>query len=639
MTGVYGIPNFTRHSVIKYENSMIKFHTVLFYNKFLKSIVLYKKVLNLCYNFIVLGVKDMIKEYKTFIKDYLELSQTKRLYLFIMMLTAFLYKAFSLLIPFFASWIIKYATIINWKMTFISLGLLLISYLLYSLFLYFNYVIFGKNMNFYYTKLQTRLLNKLITIDDSFTKRISKGKLLNSINTDVLDIGDMADEISEFTMTILQTIAVLIIVSVYNIYFGIVFLVFSLLYVLIRNKLDRKENIYFNKRKRNADQYSDLFSQVLNGLQEIKTFNMLPKLNDKLDYIKNEYSKNYFKQRKYYVCKANDVRFITHTFSIILYLILTFLISKGKFTVDVLVLIIGYFETNINNLDHFIDTTATIREVNISVRRINEILNYKNMAQIPYGDVDNDYIDGIVKFKDVSFSYKDKKIIDNLSLTLMPNKINTIVGASGTGKTSIINLLLRLYKVDSGHIYIDDIDIYNYNKEIYTSNVAVVNQKPFIFNMSIRKNLDFIDTDINNQIEACKRVGIHDFIVSLPQGYNTILREDATNISGGQKQLISLARTILSKSEILLFDEITSSLDPETANIISNLLEDLKKDHTIIMITHKPQLMKKSDRIIVLNKGKIVGDGKHKDLIVSNEYYQWLQSRKLASKIGVFDND
>ena len=157
--------------------------------------------------------------------------------------------------------------------------------------------------------------------------------------------------------------------------------------------------------------------------------------------------------------------------------------------------------------------------------------------------------------------------------------------------------------------------------------------------MSIRKNLDFVDTNINNQIEACKRVGIHDFIVSLPKGYNTILRENATNISGGQKQLISLARTLLSKSEILLFDEITASLDPDTSSNIDTILKDLKKDHTIIMITHKPELMKKADRIIVLNEGKIVGDGTHKQLLESNEYYRDMQTRKSASKLGVFNND
>lgn len=143
--------------------------------------------------------------------------------------------------------------------------------------------------------------------------------------------------------------------------------------------------------------------------------------------------------------------------------------------------------------------------------------------------------------------------------------------------------------------------------------------------MSIRENLNLVDSNKERQIEACKKVGIHDFIMSLPNGYNTVLKEDANNISGGQKQLISLARTLLSKSEILLFDEVTASLDPNTTRHIIKVLKDLKKDHTVIIITHKPKLMKIADNIIVINRGKVVGFGSHKELIKSNKYYQILQ--------------
>ena len=330
---------------------------------------------------------------------------------------------------------------------------------------------------------------------------------------------------------------------------------------------------------------------------------------------------------------------MTHGFSILLYVILLLFMIEGKIKVDVLVLVIGYYETTITYLDNLVDSTSTIREVNIAVERVYSILNYKVNNNISYGNVYNDDIDGIIEFDNVRFGYNSKEIIKGINMKINSNSLTAIVGQSGTGKTSIINLLLRLYKPTSGKILIDGVDIFDYSKEVYKSNVSVVNQKPFIFNMSIRKNLDFVDTNVDNQIEACKRVGIHDFIMSLPKGYNTILRENANNISGGQKQLISLARTLLSKAEILLFDEITSALDPDTSSNIDLVLKDLKKDHTIVMITHKPELMKKADRIIVLHEGKIVGDGKHKELMENNEHYRWLQARKSASKLGVFNND
>lgn len=581
----------------------------------------------------------MIKEYYKFIKSYLKLCQFKVSYFIGMFVTALGYKGFLLLITFFASWIIKYATQSDLKMTYISLGLLVLAYLLNKVFYYINVKLYLKNMNYCYNNLLTRLLDKIVTVDDKFTNHISKGKLLNTVNSDVFQIGDMCDQISELITTIIQVAGVCVIISLYNIYLALIFLMYAILYVGIRNYTDRKASIYLKKQKHAVDRYSSLFSQILSGFQEIKTFDMMPKLKDKLEEIKKQYSQSYITKRKYLIVRDNDIRYMTHGFKLLIYVVLLLLMIDGKMGVDVLVLVTGYYETVITYLDRLITSTATIREVNVAVERVNSIFSYKVSDDITYGNVYNDNIDGIIEFNNVRFAYNKKEVIKGINLKIEANSLTAIVGQSGTGKTSIINLLLRLYKPTSGTILIDGVDIFDYSKEVYKSNVSVVNQKPFIFNMSIRKNLDFVDTNIHHQIEACKRVGIHDFIESLPQGYNTILRENATNISGGQKQLISLARTLLSRSEVLLFDEITSSLDPETSSHIDVILKDLKRDHTIIMITHKPELMKKADRIIVLHEGMIVGDGKHKDLIKNNEHYKWLQARKSASKLGVFDND
>lgn len=581
----------------------------------------------------------MIKEYYQFIKEYLRLANPRKDYLLITFLTALFYKAFALLIPFFASWFIKYATVGDFNTTYLSLAFLGISYVLYHLFLYFNYRIYGKNMQYCYTNLHTKILNKLMTVDENFNKKISKGKLLNSINSDVLDIGDMLDTLSELLMTLIQVLAVFVIISCFNIYLSVIFAIYAYIYIASRNYYDKKVNEYYEKQKKNNDQYSSLFSQILNGLQEIKTFHMLPKLHQKLNKIKKEYSKNYMTKRKYYVRRENDVRFITHTFSILLYIVLVLLMIRNIIRVDILVLVIGYFESMIAYLDDVIESSSTIREVNVAVKRVDTILHYRSKEMLSFGDYEKENIKGVLEFENVSFSYGNKEVIKDMNLKIIPKQITAIVGESGTGKTSIFNLILRLYQVDKGTILLDGNDIYEYKKSSYSSMISVVNQKPFIFNMSIRKNLDFVDKDIGHQIDACKRVGIHDFISTLPDGYNTILREDATNISGGQKQLISLARTLLTKSKVLLFDEITSSLDPETADHITHLLKDLKKDHTIIMITHKPELMKRADRIVVIKEGKIVGDGTHKELMKNNTHYAWLQTKKSASKMGVFDND
>ena len=289
-------------------------------------------------------------------------------------------------------------------------------------------------------------------------------------------------------------------------------------------------------------------------------------------------------------------------------------------------LLISYYDKAKESINNIMSFDVSIMEESVSLYRINEIINYGNNVLKLDGIVHNDNIIGLVEFKNVSFKYNKLPILKNISFVAKPNQVTAIVGKTGAGKTTIFNLLLKMYKADHGKILIDDLNIYEYSKDVYNSNISVVNQKTFIFNMSISANLSLIDSNKKRQIDACKRVRIHDFIMSLPDGYNTILKEDATNISGGQKQLLSLARALLTTSEIILLDEVTSSLDPNTTNKIINLLDDLKSDHTLIIITHNKDLMKIADNLIVLNDGKIECVGKHDELIKNNDIYKQLNS-------------
>lgn len=580
----------------------------------------------------------MIKEYYNFIKDYLKLAELKISYVLINMLSAFFYKGFSILLPLIGSLIIKYLTQHNAEYTYIALLGFLVTYISYNIALFINYKIYGANMNYCYDKLTKKVLDKLLSVDNNFTRVISKGRLMNSVNSDIINIGDMNDRISEVVTGVIQIIAVLVIVAIYNIYLALILILFALIYIYIRNESDRKANYYHNKVVNQDDKYSTLLTQIVSGLQEIKTFNMLPKIKNKLNVIQNRFKKTYGIKRDYVTVRDNDVRALVYIFRYILYLVLVILLAIKKIDVSVLVLIVSYHEYLVTYINDLIASTAKIREVNTAVNRINDILNY-NSEEIAFGVIDTDDIHGIIEFKNVSLEIKNKLILKNINLKIDHNEVVAIVGEAGSGKTTLLNLLLRLLKPTKGKITLDNINIFDFNKEVYSNNVSVVNQKPFIFNMSIRKNLNFVDTDIKNQIEACKKAGIHEFIETLPNGYNTILRENGSNISGGQKQMISIARTILSEAEVLLLDDITTSLDPDTAKLVPKLINNLKKDHTIIMITKKPDLMKEADRIVVLDNGKINDVGTHNELIKRNEIYQMLQSRKSPSRIGVFDND
>ncbi len=580
----------------------------------------------------------MIGEYIYFIKEYLKLAEIKTRYILINILSAFFYKGFEICLPLAASGIIKYLTLGNDKMTYFYLGVLIVLYFLYNLSLYINYKIYGYNMNYCYDGLTKRVLNKLSSVDHSFNRVMSKGRIINTINSDIINIGDMNDRISEVLIGILQIIAVLVIVAFYNIYLSLLLIVFAYFYITIQNNADRKVNLYHNKVVIQDDKYSNLLTQIVSGLQEIKTFNMLSKLKNKLNIIQRKFTKEYSAKRFYATIRDNDVNVVVYVFRAILYTILIYSMSKGELGINVLVLMVSYHETLGTYINELMDSTEAIRETNTSVARINDILNYRS-NDLVYGSLETDDIYGAIHMKNVSLTLNNKEILKNINLKIGHNKVVAIVGEAGSGKTMIFNLLLRLYQPTKGRITLDNVNIYDFSREVYTRNVGVVNQKPFIFNMSIRKNLDFVDTNIKNQIEACKRAGIHEFIESLPNGYHTKLRENGSNISGGQKQMISIARTILTDCEILLLDDITTALDPDTAKLVPRLIKDLKKDHTIILTTKKPDLMREADEIIVLDKGKIVAVGTHKELMKSNEIYQVLQSRKSPSRIGVFDHD
>lgn len=573
----------------------------------------------------------MLREYCGFIKDYLKLAEIKPLHLVMIILSAFFYKGFSILLPLVGSFIIKYLTEQNPEMSYLSLALFLAIYALYNLALVINYKVYTRTIIYTYDKMTAKVLKKLVSVDNNFSTIISKGHLMNSINSDIIDVGEMSDNIAEATTGIFQIVAVLAIVCFYNIPLAIYFAVSTLAIIFLRNLADRRINLYHNKVVADDDRFSTLLTQVIAGLSEMKTFNLLSKFTHKLEKIQQQYAKHYTKKRRYWAYRDGDIDAIFYLFRFVLYLILIALLANQVIDVSVLILMVSYHEYLASYADDLISSTTSIREVHTAVTRINDILNYDS-KEIVFGAVDLDDIYGALELKNVSLSLKNKPILKNLNLKIKRGEVVAIVGEAGSGKTMLLNLILRLYKPTRGEILLDNINILDFNKKVYANNVSIANQKPFIFNMSIRKNLSFVDPDIKHQIEACKTVGIHDFIETLPDGYNTILRENGSNVSGGQKQLISIARTLLSNAEVLLLDDITTSLDTDTAKLVPKLIEKLKDDHTIVMITKNPELMKAADRIVVLKNGKINAVGTHTQLLAHNPIYQLLQSRKSPSK-------
>lgn len=233
-----------------------------------------------------------------------------------------------------------------------------------------------------------------------------------------------------------------------------------------------------------------------------------------------------------------------------------------------------------------------------------------------------------IKYKNIEFAYNRKKntVFKNLNFTVAKNEKLAVAGESGSGKTTIINLLLRFYEPTSGSIYINGTDIKDLTLKSLRSLITVVSQETYLFNGTIKENLLHANEDADEEklIDACKAANIHSFIQSLPDGYNTKVGERGLNFSGGQRQRIAIARAVLKNSPIVVLDEATSSVDTENENEIKQSLNHLLRNRTSITIAHRLNTIENSDRILVLHRGEIVEEGSYKELILKDGYYKKL---------------
>lgn len=566
----------------------------------------------------------MIKKNIKIVKDYFSLVSFKNKYLIMFIIVDLINVLISLLIPLFISLIVESVTNKLYNESVILIIILGITYLLNKIGSYCTNWCYANFFKDTYVLMHQKLVNSVYDFDYEYSKKIPIGKIINSSNTDIINVAEIPSFMIELSIEIVKLLVIYFVFAKQNILVALYVIIIDIIYYIYARKCNNKNNYYLKKQIKYADKMTGMLSQILIGLKDIKSFNIGSRLNNKLDTYRKKWQENYFLKRKYYFTRKTLVGLVIDFGKIILYFIVLVLLIKGKIQIAMFLLLISYYDKTKESINDIMEFDVSIMEESVSLYRINQIVNYKDSNLVLDGIVNNDDIAGYVEFKNVSFKYSRLQVLKNVSFTAKPNQITAIVGKTGSGKTTLFNLLLRMYRVNDGKILIDRINIYDYSRDVFNSNVSIVNQKTFIFNMSIRANLSLIDSNKKRQIDACKRVGIHDFIMSLPDGYSTILKEDATNISGGQKQLLSLARALLTSSEIILLDEVTSSLDPNTTNKIINLLDDLKTDHTIIVITHNKDLMRRADKLVVLNNGKVECIGNNNDLIKKNKVYKQL---------------
>ncbi|MDO4979130.1 MAG: ABC transporter ATP-binding protein [Candidatus Saccharibacteria bacterium] len=493
-----------------------------------------------------------------------------------------------------------------------------------------NYYVYVKLSTHYYGTIQ-QLLFEHVANHEKILDKISFGKISDTCSEDVSQVVYAIDSASIVATSAIQLIIIFIVFAFNNVFAALAALFVDGLYIYIMVKNAHSVSKYYEGTRKYQDKCIDILNQMLGNLRQVKSLNLMPNLNKKLGKARDQYSDQY--KKKYDHLILRDCRFpmIIHIGKIALYLIFALLVMNGQMTIDKLVLLISYFEMVISSSNTILSELLELDQYAVRINRIKHILDYSSKNQIDYdGDIENDYINGVVVFDHVFYTADGKKILNNVSFKALPNEITAIVGRPGAGKTTIINLLYRLFRVKSGSILIDDESVYNYSKRVYSKNVSGVFQKSFVFKMSIRDNLSLVDPNINHQNAALRRVGLYDTVQRLPYGINTVIDNSESVLTNGQLQKLAIARALLSGAEILLFDEVTSSIDPASTKDIIEILKDLKEDHTIIIITHKPEIMELADQVVVMKDGKVIAKGDNKSVFEKSAHYRELRTAIFA---------
>lgn len=293
----------------------------------------------------------------------------------------------------------------------------------------------------------------------------------------------------------------------------------------------------------------------------------------------------------------------------------------------------SYFSSPIINLSKIINN---IQSSLASAERVFAILDEEEEVPDCNDNNSDEKAKGLIEFRDVSFRYvEDIPLIDNLNLTAKPGSVTAIVGPTGAGKTTIVNLLMRFYDINGGHIYLDGTDIYTMSRNALRANFGMVLQDTWLFKGTIRENILYGRSDATEEelIEVTKSAHIYDYIMSLPDGFDTLLTEDGTNISQGQKQLLTIARALIANPAVLILDEATSSVDTKTEMQIQNAMNTLMQGRTSFVIAHRLSTIKNADNILVMKKGTIVEQGTHDELLKADGFYAMLYNSQYTDGI------
>ena len=456
-------------------------------------------------------------------------------------------------------------------------------------------------------------------------EKIGVGEFINRLYNDTDRVMELLAKLIKLLCKALVVVFVLIISFNISIILGIEIIIFGLIMGFISYKFFPKIKKVQEEIKKESDDYVKTATENITGIREIKSLG-IKKIIEKDIFKKIDslyYNTNKIKKSEYlYYCLNNLAYFILQ---FIILFTCGYLFIDGKIEYSVFVMIEMYIWRIDEVVESISDFGVSYNKVTVSLKRIGEILENILYEDEKFGNVSIDEVEGVIEFKNVKFKYSndEEETLKGLDMKIVPNKKIAIVGKSGNGKSTIFNLLLRYFDATKGEILVDGVNIKDLTEESLRNNISIIRQSPFLFNLSIMDNFKMVKEDVTEEEVrgVCKKAYIDEYIMSLPNKYNTIIGEGGVNLSGGQKQRIAIARTLLLNTKIILFDEATSALDNESQTYIKKTIDDLVKDHTVVIVAHRLSTIIDADIINVIDKGKLIASNNHEKLLKECKIY------------------
>ncbi|WP_314049845.1 ABC transporter ATP-binding protein [Peptostreptococcus stomatis] len=501
---------------------------------------------------------------------------------------------------------------------------LVILYIISSVFSYAqSYIMSGVAQRISY-KLRQEISQKINRLPMAYFDRNSKGDIISRVTNDVDTLSQTLNQsLMQMITSIITLVGVFIMMLSINLIMTIAALVVMPLTMLILSLVIRKSQVFFKQQQKYLGDMNGKIEETFSGQNIVRGYNGEKFELNEFDTINRKLYDTGWKSQFLSSIMMPIMNFVGNLGYAIVSILGGYMAINGRLSVGDIQAFIQYMRSFTQPLNQIAQIMNLLQSTVAAADRIFEFLDEEEI-DLSKKDILEGPVQGNIKFDHVRFGYKsDNIIIKDFSLDIKAGQKVAIVGPTGAGKTTIVKLLMRFYGLNSGKIYLDGVDIESLDLESYRKNFAMVLQDTWLFSGTIMENLKYgrLDASDEDVYKAAKAAHVDRFIMTQKQGYDTILTEDSKNISQGQKQLLTIARAILSDPKILILDEATSSVDTRTEVLIQQAMDNLIKDRTSFIIAHRLSTIRNADLILVLNEGDIVEQGSHDELLAKDGFY------------------